>query len=84
MIAAQVLADFLRTDVQDYSPRIDEIRAVLARRGTGVFVGNGYELSLSPKQVMLRHTQARHAPVKLSVGQFSAAFEAWVAGLPPA
>jgi hypothetical protein len=83
MSNTQVLADFLATDVQDYRPRIDEINAVLLRQGSGVFIGNGYELILSAKQAVLRHTQARHAPVKIKLGVFKSAFDAWVAALPP-
>lgn len=82
MINAEVLADFLRTDVQDYAPRIDEIRAVLAAKGSGVLIGNGYELELSATHAVLRHTQVKRPPSRFSVADFTKAFEAWVASLP--
>ena len=56
---------------------------MLLKRGCGVFVGNGCELSLSPKEAILRKTQARHAAVKFKLSVFTAAFNSWVAALPP-
>ncbi len=82
MNAHEVLADFLRTDVQDYRPRIDEITAVLARGGDAVFTGNAFELSLSSKQAILRHTHGRHPSVTLPTATFADAFHSWVAALP--
>ncbi len=82
MTAQQVLADFLRTDVQDYQPRIAEIRAALAQGATAAFIGNAFELALSPTQAVIRATHGPKSTVKMSAATFAAAFEAWVAALP--
>lgn len=77
---ADVLADFLRTDVQDYRPRIIEIREALKEKGHAVFAGNAFELTLSKTQAVIRHAQAKHPPAVLALADFEAAFTAWVAG----
>lgn len=79
-----VLADFLRTDVQDYRPRISEIHEALMNKRHAVFVGNAFELMLSDTQATLRPTHGRRNPTVLALADFEAAFAAWVAGLPKA
>jgi hypothetical protein len=83
MSNADILADFLATDVQDYRPRIAEIQAVLASKSHAVFVGNAFELTLSGTQAVIRHTQGRRGPATYALADFAAAFRAWVDGLPP-
>ena len=75
---AEVLADFLSTDVQDYQPRIDEIAQALASRQPTKFAGNAYELTLTATYAVIHHTQTRHPAVKLPVATFRTAFEAWI------
>jgi hypothetical protein len=79
---ADILADFLATDVQDYRPRIAEIQAALAAKTHAVFVGNAFELMLSETQAVIRHTHGRHNPVTYALADFAAGFHAWVEALP--
>lgn len=79
-----VMADFLRTDVQDYRPRITEIHEALINKRHAVFVGNAFELVLSETGATLRPTHGRHTPTVLALAEFETAFHAWVAALPPA
>lgn len=82
MTNADILADFLATDVQDYHPRIAEIQAALASKFHAVFVGNAFELMLSETQAVIRHTHGRHNPATYALADFAAAFRTWVDGLP--
>lgn len=77
----EVLADFLHTDVGDYRPRINEIAAILAAKGHGVFHGNGYELTLSPEHAVIHTTAVKREPVTMHVHEFAAAFHTWVDAL---
>ena len=83
MTNADILADFLATDVQDYRPRIAEIQAALGAKTHAVFVGNAFELMLSETQAVIRHTNGRHNPATYARADFAAAFGAWVGGLAP-
>lgn len=82
MIHADILADFLATDVQDYRPRIAEIQAALAAKSPAVFVGNAFELTLSTTQAVIRHQHGRHNPATYALDDFASAFHAWVEKLP--
>lgn len=83
MSTHDTVADFLRTDVQDYAPRIADITQALAAGAHASFIGNGYELTLSPSHATLAHTSVDRPPVTLPLADFHAAFTAWVAGLAP-
>jgi hypothetical protein len=82
MTQADILADFLATDVQDYRPRIAEIQAALATKSHAVFVGNAFELRLSETQAVIRHQHGRHNPTTYALADFADAFHAWVEKLP--
>ncbi len=77
-----ILADFLRTDVQDYRPRIAEIHEAMVNKRAQTFTGNAFELTLSATHATIRQTHGHHPKKTLPLAAFQTAFNAWVAGLP--